>query len=707
VRRLFSLLFGLGLLLSFLAWILHPRLLNHFGQRALQRLEERLEQPITVERFEPLGFSALRLTNLRLGDPQAPLLMVRSIQVDLNTEALRRGQVKLEALKVQAPSLHLRGDGSLKDLLRQLRELKEELPFDRFGARGSKGGFSERSAQRPRLELHEGRLLDHGGALLIEGGELRLEGRRYGGRFLIQHPDRGPCKFWGDFERLSLECERAFQEEISGLYLQGQRLDLYRKPELKLRLNGIQLLSSRSERLRALEGLEVDLSLLPRENRPSPLELHLRFPAGGELRAQGEVDRQHLNLSVRLREFKLEEIHARLKGRLSASLRLKLDLPKRNLEAEGELDLRWAYIDHPDLAEEPVGPMELKISGSLAAEPGLISIKQGRLELEGLPLFFEGSLDRRAELPHLRAQLWAEGRVKGVQLSRAIPEGLLPHLQPLQLGGSLRFSSELDLDWAALKKTRLKVNLKMRRLKLLSLNEAIKFDSLRRQFRTQFEMPDGEILAREVGPDTTRWVPLEEIPPLLPEAVIAQEDGGFYKHGGVSLLHIRGSLIRNLREGRFVRGGSTLTMQLARNLFLNRRKTLSRKLEEMLLTWLLEAEFEKEELMALYLNVVEFGPDVFGIREAAMYYFQKAPQALRPREIAFLVRLLPGPRKFHAQFERGKLSPSWRRRVERLLRRLMKRGFLSEEEYAEAKAARLWQEPELLSDDSDAEDLPP
>jgi membrane peptidoglycan carboxypeptidase len=117
-------------------------------------------------------------------------------------------------------------------------------------------------------------------------------------------------------------------------------------------------------------------------------------------------------------------------------------------------------------------------------------------------------------------------------------------------------------------------------------------------------------------------------------------------------------------------------MQLARNLFLHRKKTLSRKLQEIIIAWLLEGAFEKDELLALYLNVVEFGPEVFGIKDAAAHYFAKAPADLTPAEVAWMVRLLPGPRKYYPQFEKRKLTKSHTRSINRLLKLLVDRGHL-------------------------------
>ena len=127
----------------------------------------------------------------------------------------------------------------------------------------------------------------------------------------------------------------------------------------------------------------------------------------------------------------------------------------------------------------------------------------------------------------------------------------------------------------------------------------------------------------------------------------------------------------------------------------------------MILAWLLEANLSKSELLALYLNVVEFGDGVFGVGDAARHYFHKSPTQLTPVEIAFLTRLLPAPRTFGKQFERNAIDARYGARMKRLLRRLVKLGKLSTAAYEAADPAMLWQTaPEPLDDDHEDAPLP-
>ena len=134
--------------------------------------------------------------------------------------------------------------------------------------------------------------------------------------------------------------------------------------------------------------------------------------------------------------------------------------------------------------------------------------------------------------------------------------------------------------------------------------------------------PNGAEFQMETGPGTPNWAYIEDISPFFVHAVLAHEDAGFFIHRGFSMLHVRNALVRNLKERRYVVGASTITMQLVKNVFLHREKTLARKIQEVLLTWWIERVMEKRDILELYLNVIEYGPGVYGIRNGAQPLLQ-------------------------------------------------------------------------------------
>lgn len=154
-------------------------------------------------------------------------------------------------------------------------------------------------------------------------------------------------------------------------------------------------------------------------------------------------------------------------------------------------------------------------------------------------------------------------------------------------------------------------------------------------------------LIRTVNPKAqlkVHWVNYTAIAPIAKRAVVASEDDRFMEHHGFDWTGMQAAFEKNLAEGEFAAGGSTISQQLARNLFLSPSKNLLRKGEEALITVMLEATLGKRRILELYLNVVEWGDLIYGIGAASEVYFHKPPRALTPFEAAFLAAMLPNPR---------------------------------------------------------------
>jgi monofunctional biosynthetic peptidoglycan transglycosylase len=169
-----------------------------------------------------------------------------------------------------------------------------------------------------------------------------------------------------------------------------------------------------------------------------------------------------------------------------------------------------------------------------------------------------------------------------------------------------------------------------------------------------------------------RFVPLERIAPVLAEAVLVAEDDAFYEHDGVDFEQLRKSLEANLKRGRYARGGSTITMQLAKNLYLSPEKSLVRKGRELVLTFLLEAFLAKARILELYLNVIEWGPGVYGAEEASRRYFGKSAAALDATEAATLAAAISAPRKSDPAHPSARLL----RKRDLILERMRRKGRL-------------------------------
>jgi penicillin-binding protein 1A len=196
--------------------------------------------------------------------------------------------------------------------------------------------------------------------------------------------------------------------------------------------------------------------------------------------------------------------------------------------------------------------------------------------------------------------------------------------------------------------------------------------------------------AREVtvGPRNPDFVPVSALPPHVVRAVTVSEDAGFFAHRGFDFVELSQALSDGERRAR-LRGASTISQQVAKNLFLGPERTLARKAREALLTVALETTLRKQRILEIYLNIAEWGPGVFGIGEAARHWFGKDARALTPREAAFLATIIPNPARHGGAHARGAPSPAWDARVDALLVRLRELRVLSDEELDAALGERL------------------
>jgi monofunctional biosynthetic peptidoglycan transglycosylase len=181
-----------------------------------------------------------------------------------------------------------------------------------------------------------------------------------------------------------------------------------------------------------------------------------------------------------------------------------------------------------------------------------------------------------------------------------------------------------------------------------------------------------------VGPKNRYWTPTGSIPAEMKWAVIVAEDARFYKHEGIDVKALKKAIKYDLEKKSFARGASTITQQVAKNLFLSREKSITRKIKELILAKRMEEELTKGRIIELYLNVIELGPMVYGIGHGARYYFSKPASELTPRECAFLAAMLPGPRLAYNPYI--KLNRVLKR-SDMILGLLRGKGVLSEDEY--------------------------
>lgn len=364
------------------------------------------------------------------------------------------------------------------------------------------------------------------------------------------------------------------------------------------------------------------------------------------------------------------------------------------LSPQGLLDLAASgrierlSLQHPALAPEPVQDMDLGWRGQvrLDFERHRLEIKDAGVSVEGVRAELGGSLEANGRDLHVAFKLRVPNTPCQVLLEAA-PPALLPQLQGLRMGGTLGLDARVDFDTAAPKDSQVEWNLH-NRCSVQEIPEDVDPQRFRQPFAHLVLDAKGEPAELTTGPGTPAWVPLAEISPYIETALVVCEDSRFFSHKGFDDKAIRDSIGDNLRAGRFVRGASTLSMQLAKNLYLGREKTLSRKLQEAVFTLLLEERLSKQDILELYLNVVEFGPGVYGIRNAAMYYFNSHPGELSLGQALYFGSILPSPKAKHFQAD-GSLKRRWAEHLQALMRIAHKIKRIGDEELAAGLAEQL------------------
>lgn len=148
-----------------------------------------------------------------------------------------------------------------------------------------------------------------------------------------------------------------------------------------------------------------------------------------------------------------------------------------------------------------------------------------------------------------------------------------------------------------------------------------------------------------------QWVDFDTIPQLLKDTVRISEDAAFYQHSGVDFTELKEAIKKNWEKGKYARGGSTITQQLAKNLYLSTHKSILRKMKEYFITKRLEARLSKDRIFYLYLNIIELGPGIFGVQAASNYYFNRNVNELDLEEIVRLTAVIPRPLKIDPRGE--------------------------------------------------------
>ncbi|MBC5772440.1 transglycosylase domain-containing protein [Pontibacter sp. KCTC 32443] len=266
----------------------------------------------------------------------------------------------------------------------------------------------------------------------------------------------------------------------------------------------------------------------------------------------------------------------------------------------------------------------------------------------------------------------------------SLPTGLFENLDGIKAQGELQYNMSFHVNMDSLDN-----------LKFNSDLEASKDFKIVKWGKTNIQKINGSFVHTvyeygkpvrtfTVGPSNAFFSRIGAISPYLRNAILTAEDAGFYSHNGFHEEAFRQAIIANLKEGEFVRGGSTISMQLVKNVFLTRHKTITRKVEEAIIVWLIENLdlVSKSRMFEVYLNIIEWGPNVYGAKDASRFYFGKQPSELNLAEAIFLTSIIPSPKRYRSSFDSYGNLRSWKGYYYRLIGGIMRRrGLISEAEY--------------------------
>ncbi|NUQ78471.1 MAG: transglycosylase domain-containing protein [Polyangiaceae bacterium] len=368
---------------------------------------------------------------------------------------------------------------------------------------------------------------------------------------------------------------------------------------------------------------------------------------------------------------------------LTTRSHLVLSADGRELSIDGDGSVKNLSIRSEALSDEAVSGVHLawRAKAQIALDGSRVRVDEGEVDLDRIQVLASGQYERVGDEHRVRAQL--DVPLASCQaMLESVPKGLAPKLQGMRMAGSFalkgkarfdtaRLDRDFDVDWDVSSSCRVE-----------EAPPDIDVARFRKPFRHQTYDGDGKRIEIETGPQSQNWVSYGSISKFMEIAVLTTEDGGFHRHRGFDHGAIKNSIRENLRKRRFVRGASTVSMQLAKNLYLDRTKNLSRKLQEAVLTMYLEQELTKEQIMELYLNVVEFGPMVYGIGSAARHYFNASSSQLSLGQALYLSSILPSPKEQYFAAG-GAVTPRRMEYLKRLMQLAHGRQRITDEELEE------------------------
>jgi hypothetical protein len=434
----------------------------------------------------------------------------------------------------------------------------------------------------------------------------------------------------------------------------------------------------------------------------STTEFELRNGDGGATRAVigAHWNAQSAELSVDAEDIALRALatlpasHALGFEDAKAALRVSVALDRNSLRADYAMagKIRGFDVLHPAIDRAPWRNQDiaLGLNGQVDLTSNRLTIAGGELKAVGATLSVKGWIDvTRAPRGALVFATPRRAPLSCASIFFDLPEPVRQALSGMDVEGKLGMSLALSFDATAWED--LKLDLQIDPVCTVRKEAQVMANLLPALVNSSLTPSLAVLVATKLplGRAFADFVPLALMPRHLPSAFLTSEDSKFFHHNGFDLDMIRHALAQDLENRTFGRGASTITQQLAKNLFLTNQRTVARKLEEAVLTWRLHKLLSKDRVLELYLNVIELGPGIRGVGQAARVYFGKDVAALTPLESAHLAALTPNPHVLARRFREGQVDEGWRQRLYDLLGMMKRHGRLTPAELDAARASKL------------------
>jgi hypothetical protein len=654
--------------------------------RVVPKLEARIGRTISVGSVW-VRWGKVELRSIIVdGAGAAPPVVLPRVRATLAMGPLFSGRVEIAEALVDQPRIEIvkgaAGDDNISSILDKLRAPKE-----------SAGGEPKASSSR----LHIGKI------------------RVVGGAMAVAYQGVGEAQVAGIDAELSLDgAGEAVLRDASLHLAAGPRASATRlvvKVDLaKGRLDGlptIEVVGGSAAPFRGLALTGITGTVQPDPGDPARANLELHGSYGGadtELwNARGFIKpaEKEGELKLRAARFKLSQLESIFQGgevvnakNAEVDAHFEVSYAGDLVKFGGAFHLAGLTVAHPMLAPVAVPRLgfDAHAKGTIDVKARKVHLAEAGLDFRNVHALLAADVENLGPKPRFSATLKVKPLPCQVALA-ALPSELTPNLQGFKLSGTFSTDLHMGVDFGDLDEPiDLGGLVGIEGCKVIEAPDAVDAEKrLLGTFEQTVQLEPGKWQTFFAGPENPEWVPYADISPHLINSIMTTEDNGFFRHRGFIPSEFRSALQQNLQKGYFRLGASSITMQMVKNVLLSREKTLSRKLQELFLTWYLEHHLTKERILEIYFNVIEFGPGIYGIGRAARHYFGKPAKELEPREAAFFSSILPSPKRRYVQYchATGTVDAKWDAYLKRIIRKNHERNRLTDEEYDKAVAEPL------------------